>query len=114
MVQKSDVLVENFAPGVMDRLGFSPEAVLEINPRLVYASGSGYGRAGRYREYPAADITVSSHVGNHEYHGVRDSPPVKCGPAIADFMGGIHMYGAIVTALTTESGPVRDSSWRRR
>jgi crotonobetainyl-CoA:carnitine CoA-transferase CaiB-like acyl-CoA transferase len=99
MIEKADVLVENFAPGVMDRLDLSPAVVLEANPRLIYATGSGFGRSGPYRDFPAADITVQAIAGIMSITGFRDSPPVKTGPAIADFMGGIHLYGTILTAL---------------
>ncbi len=99
MLSKADVLVENFAPGVMDRLGLGADDVLDANPRLIYASGSGYGRSGVLRDHPAADITVQAMSGIMSITGFPDSPPVKTGPAIADFMGGVHMYGAIMTAL---------------
>ena len=58
MVRKADVLVENFAPGVTDRIGIGAAVLHELNPRLVYASSSGYGRSGPYRDYPAMDLTV--------------------------------------------------------
>lgn len=99
MVAKADVLVENFAPGVTDRLGLGPEVVQGINPRLVYASSSGYGRSGPYRDYPAMDVTVQAMCGVMSITGFPDSPPVKAGPAVADFFAGIHLYGGIVTAL---------------
>ena len=99
MVERADVLVENFAPGVMDRLGVGAARLMELNPRLIYASGSGYGLSGPYRDYPAMDITVQAMAGVMSTTGFPDGPPVKAGPAIADFMGGIHMYGGILTAL---------------
>ena len=99
MVQKADVLVENFAPGVMDRLGVGATVLMELNPRLVYASGSGYGLSGPYRDYPAMDLTVQAMAGIMATTGFPDGPPVKAGPAIADFMGGIHLFGGILTAL---------------
>jgi crotonobetainyl-CoA:carnitine CoA-transferase CaiB-like acyl-CoA transferase len=99
MVRAADVLVENFRPGVMERLGLGPETTLELNPRLVHASGSGFGRSGPYRDYPAMDITVQAISGAMSVTGWPDRPPVKAGPAIADFAGGIHLYAAILTAL---------------
>lgn len=99
MVTRADVLVENFAPGVTDRLGIGPERLQSINPRLVYASSSGYGRSGPYRDYPAMDITVQAMCGVMSITGFPDMPPVKSGPALADFFAGIHLYGGIVTAL---------------
>lgn len=99
MAGRADVLVENFAPGVTDRLGIGPEALHAINPRLVYASSSGYGRSGPYRDYPAMDITVQAMSGVMAVTGFPEDPPVKAGPAVCDFFAGTHLYGGIVTAL---------------
>src|SRR5690349_1396710 len=57
LARQADVLVENFAPGVMDRLGLGAEALQALNPRLIYASSSGFGSDGPYRDYPAMDLT---------------------------------------------------------
>lgn len=99
LASTSDVLVENFAPGTMDRLGLGAEVVQAANPRLIYASSSGYGRDGPYAAYPAMDLTVQAMSGAIHVTGFPDGPPVKAGPAIADFFAGIHFYGAIMTAL---------------
>src|SRR6185312_769971 len=66
---------------------------------LIIASGSGYGSSGPYRDYPAMDVTVQAMAGVLAVTGLPDGPPVKAGPAVSDFFGGIHLYGAIVTAL---------------
>ena len=99
MVAKADVLVENFAPGAMERLGVGYDGLRAINPRLVYGSGSGFGRSGPNMAYPAMDLTVQAMAGVMNVTGYPDRPPVKAGPALADFFGGVHLYGAIVTAL---------------
>jgi crotonobetainyl-CoA:carnitine CoA-transferase CaiB-like acyl-CoA transferase len=99
MVQRADVLLENFAPGTMDRLGVGWERMREINPRLIYASGSGYGLSGPHRDYPAMDLTVQAMAGVMSITGYPDRPPVKAGPALCDFFAGVHLYGAVVTAL---------------
>lgn len=99
MVDRADVLVENFRPGVMERLGVGAEALLERNPRLVYAQSSGFGRSGPYREYAAMDLSVQAISGVMSTTGFPDDPPVKAGPAICDFSGGAHLYGAVLTAL---------------
>lgn len=99
LAEKADVLAENFAPGTMDRLGLSAATLQALNPRLIYASSSGYGRDGPYARYPAMDLTVQAMSGAMHVTGFPDQPPVKCGPAIADFLAGIHFYGAITTAL---------------
>jgi formyl-CoA transferase len=99
LAAKADVLVENFSPGAMDRLGLGDVVLQALNPRLIYASSSGYGRDGPYAKYPAMDLTIQAMSGAVEVTGFPDSPPVKAGPAIADFFAGIHLYGAIATAL---------------
>jgi formyl-CoA transferase len=99
MVQAADVVVENFAPGVMERLGLGPDVLQAANPRLIYASSTGYGRSGPYRDYPAMDITVQAMSGIMSITGFPDSPPVKSGPALCDFFAGIHLYAGIATAL---------------
>jgi len=99
MVRRADVLVENFAPGVMQRLGLGVEAMHKINPRLVYAQSSGYGQDGLYRDYPAMDLTVQAMSGIMHITGFPEREPVKAGPALCDFFAGVHLYGGIVTAL---------------
>lgn len=99
MVARADVLVENFAPGVTDRLGIGPAALQAINPRLIYGSSSGYGKSGPYRDYPAMDLVVQAMAGIIGATGHADQPPVKAGAAVCDFSAGVHLYGAIVTAL---------------
>lgn len=99
LAEKADVLVENFSPGVMDRLGLGADVLQKRNPRLIYAASSGYGRDGPYKAYPAMDLTMQAMSGAMFVTGFPDRPPVKSGPAIADFFAGIHLYAAIVTAL---------------
>ncbi|MFL5286179.1 MAG: CaiB/BaiF CoA transferase family protein [Rhodopila sp.] len=99
MVVRADVLVENFAPGVMHRLGLGAEALLALNPRLIYGSSSGYGKSGPYRDYPAMDLVMQAMCGVISVTGHPDQPPVKAGPALCDFSAGVHLYGAVVTAL---------------
>lgn len=99
LAARGDVLVENFAPGVMDKLGVGYEDLSSINPRLIYASGSGFGLSGPYRDLPAMDLTIQAMSGVMSITGFPDKPPVKAGPALCDFSGGIHLYGAVMTAL---------------
>jgi formyl-CoA transferase len=99
MIAKADVLVENFAPGTLKRLGLGWEEAHNCNPRLIYASGSGFGSDGPYRDYPAMDLTVQAISGVMSITGTPNGPPLKAGPAICDFFGGIHLYSAITTAL---------------
>ena len=99
MAAKSDILVENFAPGVMDRLGVGAAELQSINPRLIYGSSSGYGKEGPYRDYPAMDLVMQAMSGVINSTGFPDQPPVKSGAAICDFLAGSHLYAAIMTAL---------------
>lgn len=99
LIAQADVLLENYAPGVMDRLGLGWSVLSKINPRLIYASGSGYGISGPDRDNLAMDITVQAASGMMSVTGFPDGPPVKCGPAVVDFLSGIHLYAGIMTAL---------------
>ena len=103
MAAKGDVLLENFAPGVMDRLGVGWSVLHEINPRLIYASGSGYGLSGPDRDNLAMDLTIQAVSGLISVTGEPDRPPLKAGPAVVDFLSGIHLYAATVTALYERS-----------
>ncbi|MGD0108334.1 MAG: CoA transferase, partial [Rhodopila sp.] len=99
MAARADVLVENFAPGVTDRLGIGRATLQQINPRLIYGSSSGYGKTGPYKDYPAMDLVMQAMSGIISITGHPDQPPVKAGPAVCDFSAGIHLYAAVVTAL---------------
>ncbi|MCZ6503718.1 MAG: CoA transferase [Gammaproteobacteria bacterium] len=99
LVEQADVVLENFAPDTMEKLGLGAKTLLDINPRLIYAAGSGYGRSGEHRDYLAMDITVQAMAGVMSTTGTDEMPPLKAGPAISDFFGGVHLYGAVVTAL---------------
>ncbi len=99
LAERADVLIENFAPGVMERLGLGYARLSEINPKLVYGSGTGYGLSGPDRDNLAMDLTVQAYSGMMSVTGYADRPPVKAGPAVVDFMGGTHLFSAIVTAL---------------
>ncbi|MFC7706321.1 CaiB/BaiF CoA transferase family protein [Plastorhodobacter daqingensis] len=99
MASKADVLVENFSPGVMERLGLGAESLLKINPRLIYGSSSGYGSDGPYRNYPAMDLVMQAMCGVINSTGFQDGPPVKSGAALCDFFAGIHLHSAIMMAL---------------
>ena len=99
MVRRADVLLENFSPGTMDDLGVGWSVLHEINPRLIYATGTGFGISGPDRDNLAMDLTIQAASGIMSVTGAPDGPPMKAGPTLVDFMGGIHLYGAILTAL---------------
>ncbi|HVC56103.1 MAG TPA: CoA transferase [Stellaceae bacterium] len=99
MVRRADVLLENFSPGTMDALGVGWSVLHELNPRLIYATGTGFGISGPDRDNLAMDLTIQAASGIMSVTGAPDGPPMKAGPTLVDFMGGIHLYGAILTAL---------------
>jgi len=99
LVARADVLVENFRPGIMDRLGFGYEAVHDRYPRLVYASISGFGQDGPYRERTAYDLILQGMGGLMGMTGEEGGPPVKVGVAITDICAGMFAAFAILAAL---------------
>ncbi len=99
MARRADVLLENFSPGTMDDLGVGWSVLHEINPRLIYATGTGFGISGPDRDNLAMDLTIQAASGIMSVTGAPDGPPMKAGPTLVDYMGGIHLYAAILTAL---------------
>lgn len=99
MVARADVLLENFSPGTLDGLGVGYDVLREVNPRLVYATGTGFGISGPDRDNLAMDFTIQAASGIMSVTGDPDGPPMKAGPTLVDFMGGIHLYAAVMTAL---------------
>lgn len=97
--RSADVLVENFAPSVMPRLGLGSDVLLRENPRLIYASASGFGRQGPYAGKLALDLTIQAMSGLMSTTGEKGGRPLKAGVPVADFISGTHLYGAITTAL---------------
>jgi formyl-CoA transferase len=99
LARKADVVVENFAAGVMDRLGLGWDVLRAENPRLVYGTGKGFGLTGPYRDLPAMDLTIQAMSGIMNATGFMDRPPVKAGPAVCDFLSAVHLFGGITSAL---------------
>ena len=97
--KKADIMVENYSPGRMDRLGLGYEKVRERNPRIIYASGSGYGQNGPYRDKPAFDITIQAAGGIMSITGEEDGPPVRPGVSYGDITAGMFLCTAILAAL---------------
>ena len=95
----ADAVLCNFAPGVPERLGIDAETLWQTNPKLVFAQASGYGLEGPDAQRTAMDVTVQAHMGVMSINGFADRPPVKSGATFIDFLGGTHLYGAVVTAL---------------
>ncbi|MBP1932646.1 CaiB/BaiF CoA transferase family protein [Ammoniphilus resinae] len=99
MVQDADVVVENFRPGVMDRLGFGYEKLKEMNPRLVYCSCTGYGSDGPYQQRPGQDMLLQAMSGLASISGGKDQPPTPVGTAAVDQHGAVLAAFGIVSAL---------------
>ena len=99
MVLKADAVVENYAPGVMDRLGVGWSVLREINPKLVYVSGTGFGLSGPDRDNLAMDFTIQAASGVMSLTGMPDGPPLRTGAPYVDILGGAHLYAGLVTAL---------------
>ena len=109
MIKRADIVVENFAPGVMDRLGVGWSVLHEINPRLIYGTGTGYGLSGPDRDNLAMDVTIQASSGMMSVTGMPDGPPMRAGASIVDFLSGVHLYAGIMTALyeRTQTGEGR-------
>jgi CoA:oxalate CoA-transferase len=99
LIAKCDVLLENFKPGAMDRLGLGWDDVKKINPGLIYASLSGFGQTGPYAHKPAFDMVAQAMGGLMSVTGFPENPPTKCGPPIADLGGGAYTVIGILAAL---------------
>jgi CoA:oxalate CoA-transferase len=99
LVKQCDVLLENFRPGTMERLGLGYETLREANPRLVYAAISGFGHTGPYRNRPGYDIIGQAMGGLMSVTGWPDSPPTRAGTAIGDILGALFCCIGILTAL---------------
>lgn len=99
MVEKADALIENYAPGVMDRLGVGWDVLRAINPRLVYASATGFGLSGPDRDNLAMDFTIQAASGVMSLSGTEETGPMRTGAPYVDILGGAHLYGGLVTAL---------------
>ncbi|WP_028241230.1 CaiB/BaiF CoA transferase family protein [Stutzerimonas azotifigens] len=103
LVQSADVLVENFRPGVMDRLGVGYEALRKINPRLVYCAISGFGQDGPLHDLPAYDQIIQGMSGVMSVTGAPENAPYRVGYPISDTVGGITAAFAIASALADAS-----------
>ena len=99
LVADSDILVENYRPGVMDRLGLGYAALAEINPRLIYCAISGFGLTGPLRDKPSFDIVTQALSGALSINGERGHMPIKLAIPLGDMVGGVFGPMAILAAL---------------
>lgn len=99
LAARADVVIENFRPGVMDRLGIGYETLAAINPRLVFCSSSGWGSSGPYVTRPGQDLLVQAMSGLPFLNGREDDPPVGIGLGIADIAAALHIVYGVLAAL---------------
>jgi crotonobetainyl-CoA:carnitine CoA-transferase CaiB-like acyl-CoA transferase len=99
LAAKCDIVIENYRPGVMDRLGLGYEALSAINPRLIYCAISGYGMTGPLRDRPSFDIVLQAMSGALSVNGEPGCPPTKLGIPMGDLVGGINGPIGILAAL---------------
>lgn len=99
MAVDADVVVENFRPGVMDRLGLGYDAFRDVNPGIVYASSTGYGPSGPYVKRPGQDLLIQGLSGVTHLAGRRDDPPTPCGIGVADQYTALHIAIGVLAAL---------------
>jgi CoA:oxalate CoA-transferase len=99
LIKEVDILVENFVPGTMDRLGLGYEVLRKHSPRLIYAACSGFGQTGSYREKPALDIIAQGMSGMMSITGEEGGPPLRVGVSIGDIVAGLFLAIGILSAL---------------
>jgi len=99
LIARADVLIQNFRPGVMERIGLDYAVVRTLNPRLVYATVSGYGLEGPWRDKPGQDLLAQSVSGLAWLNGDADQPPTPFGLAVADMLAGAHLAQGILACL---------------
>jgi formyl-CoA transferase len=99
LAQRSDVLLENFLPGSLAEMGLGYEQIKAVNPGIIYASVTGYGQEGPYRDLPGFDFIIQAQGGVMSIIGDPDGPPMKVGVAIVDITAGLFASSAILAAL---------------
>lgn len=103
LVKKADIVVENYRPGVMDKLGLGYDVLQELNPRLIYAAVSGFGCYGPYHLRPGYDILSQAMGGMMAITGPKGGPPTRAGSALGDILGGLHVTIGILAAVNART-----------
>lgn len=101
LIERGDVVLENFSPGTMESFGFDYQALEAINPRIIFCSIAGYGQNGPYQNRPAYDLTIQATSGIMAVNGFPDSPPLRCGPWIGDLIPALYGLSGILAALVS-------------
>jgi crotonobetainyl-CoA:carnitine CoA-transferase CaiB-like acyl-CoA transferase len=99
LAARADIVIENFRPGVMDRLGLGWETLSKINPRLVYCASSGFGHTGPYVKRPGQDLLIQAVAGMGFMVGQADDPPMGVPVGVADFVAAQHIVYAVLAAI---------------
>lgn len=103
LVEKADIVIENYRPGVMDKLGLGYDILKEINPRIIYAAISGFGSYGPYSQRPGYDILAQAMGGMMAITGEKGGAPTRAGSALGDILGGLHGLIGILAAVNARS-----------
>lgn len=99
IIKRADVLIHNYRPGVVDRLGIDYETIIKLNPNIVYAELSGYGKEGVWKDKPGLDLLVQSISGLTQLNGNYGAGPVPIGLAVVDILSGSHLCQGILACL---------------
>lgn len=99
LVEKADILIENFRPGVMDKLGLGYDKLKEVNPRLIYGAVSGFGSYGPYAMRPGYDIVSQAMGGLMSVTGAKGGEPTRSGNAMGDILGGMNLVIGVLAAV---------------
>ena len=99
IIRKADVVVENFRPGTMKKLGLGYEDLKKINPKIIFVSISGFGQVGSMSSLPAYDELIQAMSGFMSVTGESDGEPTKAGPSISDMLAGVYAFSSIATGL---------------
>lgn len=99
LVKKADIVIENFRPGVMERLGLGYDELKKVNPQIIYGEISGFGSYGPYRDRPGYDIIAQAMGGLMSVTGQAGNPPTRVGSAIGDILGGLNLSIGVLAAI---------------
>jgi CoA:oxalate CoA-transferase len=104
LIRTADVLLENYRPGVLDRMGFDAKHLTDLNPDLIVGSVNGYGSTGPYADRPTFDFIAQAMSGFMSVNGAADSPPMRAGPPLADLIAGLYTAFGVACALVSRGG----------